>query len=154
MELKVYIDRLKEGSAEKFTGQVPSSFLDLGDRELVCTSPITLKGEAYLASDHLIIKLDIKTSFMMPCLVCNEMTHIDVHVPDFTHAEPLSSIPGSIFDISDLIREDILVQLPQFIECNGGSCPEREEIKKYLKQKKEEGKSKEAAQVHFPFSNL
>lgn len=154
MELKVYIDRLKEGAIEKFSGDIPSSFLDLIDKDLVCDHPVHVKGDAYLANDHLIVNLELKATVKIPCSICNQMTEISLHVPDFTHAEPISLIKGSIFDLSELIREDILIQIPQFVECNQGNCPERETIKKFLKKKKEDGTSKEATQVYYPFSDL
>ena len=154
MELKIFIDRLKEGSIEKLEGEVPPNFLELDDRDLQCTSPVKLKGQAYIATDHLLIQLHIETKIFMPCSICNEPTEIKIKIPDFTHVEPLSEIRSSIFDYTELLREDILLSLPQFTECHNGKCPERDLIKNYLKKEKKAEKSSSGEAVHFPFSDI
>lgn len=154
MELKIFIDRLKDGHIEKFSGELSTDFLQIKEEELTFTAPITLKGEAYLAIDHLILRLHIETKLSMPCSICNHPTELKVNVPDFYHAAPLSEIRSSIFDYTEALREDILLQVPQFIECNNNKCPERENIKVYLKTEKEPGQTPKASHVHFPFSDL
>ncbi|NDD57653.1 MAG: hypothetical protein EBZ47_00150 [Chlamydiae bacterium] len=154
MELKIFVDRLKDGQEEKISAEIPSDFLAIDESELHLTSPVFIKGNAYLASDHLILKLDVKTKISIPCSVCNQPTEVSIHLPDFYHTEPIQDISGSVLDFTDLVREDILLLVPQFVECNQGKCPERGEIKKYLKPT-ENGQSHTAKEhVHFPFSNL
>ena len=154
MELKIFVDRLKEGSIEKLEGEVPPDFLEVGDQDLKCTSPVKLKGQAYIATDHLLIQLHIETKISMPCSICNEPTEIKINIPDFTQVEPLSEIPSSVFDYTDLVREDILLSLPQFTECHDGKCPERDLIKNYLKKEEKAKKPASEEAVHFPFSDL
>lgn len=154
MELKIFIDRLKDGHIDKFSGELTPDFLQVREKELTFTGPIKLKGEAYLASDHLILRLHIETKLSMPCSICNEPTELKINVPDFYHTELISEIRSSIFDYSEALREDILLQVPQFIECHGGKCPERENIKVYLKKEKVPGSKQAASHVHFPFSDL
>jgi predicted SprT family Zn-dependent metalloprotease len=55
MELKIYIDRLKDGKLEKLSASVPTAFLDTHDAELSFQDTLTLSGEAYIANDHLIL---------------------------------------------------------------------------------------------------
>jgi uncharacterized metal-binding protein YceD (DUF177 family) len=154
MELKIFIDRLRDGHIEKFSFKAPSAFLDLNEKDLSCSAPIDIDGEAYIATDHLILKLDLSTTISMPCSICNEPTEIKLHVPDFYHAEPLQEIKGAVFDYTECLREDILIQVPQFTECHGGKCPERENIKNFLKKEIPSANSTPSSHVHFPFSNL
>lgn len=143
MELVIYVDRLADGEVEKFEGTISSAFLgtDPGFQDTV-----SLSGEAYVAQDHLILKLQAKTAAKLPCSICNELTEVPLELTDFYHAEPLESI-GSSFDFSNLLREDLLLQLPQFAECEG-NCPEREKLKKFL------NKPATVDSSQFPFSSL
>lgn len=149
MELVIYIDRLKDGLVEKFSGTTDTEFL--GD-DPSFDKTLTLSGEAYVTGDHLILKLQAKTMARLPCSICNELTEVPLSLSDFYHAEPLSDIP-SVFNFSELLREDILLQLPLFVEC-GGNCPQREEIKKFLKKPAEESAKGSLHDVQFPFSDL
>jgi uncharacterized metal-binding protein YceD (DUF177 family) len=66
------------------------------------------------------------------------------------HAVPLSEIKGNEFDFREVIRENLLIEVPSFAECNG-RCPEREKLKKYFKQGDGKTDQEEGQQ---PFSNL
>ena len=72
----IHIDRLKEGKSLKIEETFSPKDLDLGDDSLKFDSRIEIKGNTYLAEDHLVIQLDIKGSAIMPCLVCNKETKI------------------------------------------------------------------------------
>lgn len=146
MELKIYTERLKEGQKETFSGSI--SCLSMPEeKDLSFKKEIELSGEAYVAGDHLIIKLDAKAIAFMPCCVCNNPVTVQVNLCDFYHAEPLEEIKSSIFDFSELVRTDLLLQLPQFAECQG-SCSERKNLKQFLKEKNT------ACNANFPFAEL
>ncbi len=146
MELIVYVDRMKEGQEELFEGTLSTSFLG---KDPGFEATLDLLGQAYVSGDHLILKLEAKTGAFLPCSICNEPVLVPLALTNFYHAEPLSEIP-SVFDFSNLLREDLLLQLPLFAEC-GGNCPERQSIKNFLKETSEEDSTKS---VQFPFSNL
>lgn len=147
MELKIYVDRLKEGKKEVFHGKISSDFM-VQESDLFFDKDMELDGEAYVAGDHLIIKLTAKVLAYMPCSICNKPTAFPLILSDFYHAESLEDNPSPTFDFSELLRTDLLLQLPSFIECQG-NCPERANIKKYLKQDTAKNDN-----THFPFSNL
>lgn len=147
MELKIYVDRLKEGQKETFKGKISSDFMPK-EQELFFEKEMTLSGEAYIAGDHLMIKLNAKILAFIPCCICNKPTEVPLILSDFYHAEPIEEIPAAIFDFSELLRTDLLLQLPKFIECQG-KCPERDTIKKYLKQE-----TTQKDNINFPFSML
>jgi uncharacterized metal-binding protein YceD (DUF177 family) len=145
MELVIYVDRLKDGSVEKFKGTISTDFLGT---DPLFGSELSVSGEAYVTGEHLILKLQASTEAKLPCSICNGLTCVPLKLTDFYHAEPISEIP-SVFDFSELLRQDLLLQLPLFAECEG-NCPEREEIKKFLKKET----SAALHNVQFPFSDL
>lgn len=141
---KIYVDRLKNGLTEKIDFTVDSDFLDAPD--IAFSAPATVQGEAYLADEHLIIHLQAQTEAKVPCVICNTPFTMKIVVSDFYHSTPLSEIKTAVFDFGPLLREDILLQIPQFAECSEGKCPERVDVSKFLKKKK--------ADAQFPFSTL
>ena len=148
MELKLFIDRLKQEGTETFSYQLPSHLLNIEEKDLSCSSDVLIEGSAYLAIDHLIIKMNLSTTIAMPCNICNEQTNIAICLPNLYHAVPIEEIRGSIFDLLELVREEILLQIPQFTECEG-NCPQRSDMKKYLTSEKPK-----ETNTHFPFLTL
>ncbi len=150
--LKVYIDRLKGGTTQKIAETLPPDFLDIKEEELIFKDPVRVRGEVYLADDYLVIQLNVETTAQLPCAICNEIISFPVVIKNANITLPLSEINSAIIDLSEKIRETILLQIPLFTECNNGKCPERENIKKFLKT--EEKPSDPEDVTHFPFSNL
>lgn len=146
---KIYVDRLKDGQTEKIEEMAPPDFLDVHESELNFLEPVSVSGEAYLADDHLVMHLKIKTDAQMPCSICNDKLKFLIDIPDFYLAEKLEELKSPIFDYSSELREAILVQVPAYAECCNGRCPERESIKKYLKNSQPE-----ETPHSFPFSEL
>ncbi|MCB1148733.1 MAG: hypothetical protein KDK48_01080 [Chlamydiia bacterium] len=145
--LKIYIDRLAGGHVHKFEEDVDPSLLEMDDAVLRFTKPIRLKGEGYIASDELILHFTVEAVAEMPCSVCNEWTPWELRLKDVYVALPLSEVKGAVFDIGEIVREEILVNIPYVIECEG-SCPKRSELGKLLKEEKPEG------DVYHPFADL
>lgn len=151
-ELKIYVDRLQNGLNLKIEETLSSDFLDLNEDELAFKEPVHVKGEAYLADDHLIIHLSIDTAAIMPCSICNQPIRFPIHIKNICLTQPLNEIQGAIFDLGEEVRETVLLQTPLFLECSGGKCPERESMKKFFKE--EHPPSKDEEKVNFPFANL
>ena len=148
--LKIYIDRLKGGQTQKLDESLPPDFLEIDEEDLLFEDPVSLQGETYLADEHLIIHLNIETTAYLPCSICNDAVQTPIAVKNIYLTVPLSDIKGAIFDISEEVRESILLQTPLFTECNQGKCPERENIKKFLKP----GEESSHNIIHFPFLDL
>jgi uncharacterized metal-binding protein YceD (DUF177 family) len=146
-KLKIYIDRLQEGNVEKINQTIPPDFLDVQEEELSFPEKVDLAGEAYLAEDHLIVHLRVKTTALLPCSICNAPVAVPLALAEFYLSEALNELKGPIFDLTFPLREAILLEIPAFAECNGGNCPERKNLAPYLKKSN-------AAQDHFPFENL
>ncbi len=146
--LKIYVDRLKSGDTESIDEKVTPDFLE-AEKELSFPAEVTISGRAYLANDHLILQLKIKTKARLPCSMCNQTLETSLEVPDFYLTVDLTDLPSAIYDYTDEVRSALLLKVPQFTECNEGSCPNRPDINKYFKSP-----SKTDDGNHYPFSTL
>lgn len=146
---KILIDRLKGGHTQKIEEALESTFLGPAESELQFPGKVSVKGEAYLTDDHLIIHLKARTKASMPCAICNEMIQIELKVDNFYHTEPIEEIPSAIFDYSELLREALLIELPRTVECNQGNCSQRATIKPFLRSEARADTTK-----HFPFADM
>lgn len=150
MELKIYTDSIKNDSKFSFKEIISTHNLLPKESDLIFADTLKLSGDAYLAGDHVMIDLNAQLAVQMPCSICNEPVSLTLKLSHFTHAEPLEEISGGVFDFTSLLISSLLLELPQFIECNG-QCPERENLKKYLKNPETSSSTKS---VQFPFSGL
>jgi uncharacterized metal-binding protein YceD (DUF177 family) len=151
---KIYTEQLRDGHIEKINEVFSSDFIDIHERDLDFRDSVILTGEAYLADDNLILKLKIRTTATLPCVVCNEPLKKEVRIENFYHVEPLEEIKGrSCFNFKDVLREAIVLEAPAFAECLD-QCPHRREIKKYLKNPLPEKKNPPEDEGYRPFSDL
>jgi uncharacterized metal-binding protein YceD (DUF177 family) len=142
--MKIYIDRLKEGQTLKIDESLSPDFLDVHEKDLLFAEPVRLEGEAYLANEHLILHLNIETTARLPCAICNDPVNLRISIKNIYLTEPLAEIKRAVFEVTEEVRESILLQTPLFTECNGGKCPERENLKPFLKEDV----------TNFPFADL
>lgn len=155
-KLKIYIDRLKDGHIETLDLELPPSSLNiLDERELSFPSPVKIHGEVYLADEHLIICLSLNTVIFLPCSICNERVETPIEIQKSYTTVPLDEIRSAIHDLTEEIRETLLLQVPPFIECHGGSCPERSELKKFMNSPTDSTEETPPPSTHyFPFADL
>ncbi len=147
---KIYIDRLTNERVEKISTTIDSKFLAVNEAELHFDPSISVKGSAYLTKNHLIICLNADIRLSQPCKVCNALVSHKISLKNFYHAENLENISGGVYDYSQNLREALLLEIPAFVECNDGKCPDRRELEKYLIDKS----SQQSPAEHFPFKNL
>lgn len=150
---KIYVEKLRRGDTEKISESLPSDFLDIHEEEISFPEPIAIEGEAYVANDSLMLKLNASTMLYMPCSICNAKVGVGIKLQDFYHSEPLEETKSGIFNFKEILREAILLEIPQFAECHDGKCPRRDEIKKYLKKPKS-GEDENAPEGYQPFADL
>lgn len=143
---KIFIDRLKTQGTEKIFETLGSEILGPEEEELKFPSPVQVKGEAYVADDHLIVHLEATTFALLPCSVCGQKVRIALGIDAFYHAEPLENIGSALFDYGPLLREALLLELPFKVECKEGNCPERAGILPYMKR--------DESSENFPFADL
>lgn len=143
-QLKIFTQQLSEDARETINLTLAPDFLDLKEDELRASSPVKIEGEAYVLDDMLMVQLEVETTIEMPCSICNKMTKVQLENKNVVVSLPLSELPSSVFDYTDLLREEIVMLIPPFAECKKNGCPERASLKP---------KPKEPSQ-NFPFADL
>lgn len=146
--LRIYIDRLKDGHKEVIHEEMPVSLLQVEEKELKFLGPVFLDGEVYLVDQELVLHLSAKVKAALACSICNQEVPYNIVISDSYQNVPVEEIKGAVFDMTELVREMILLEVPPFIECEGG-CPRRDEINNFLKKKSGVDPSN-----HNPFSDL
>lgn len=130
--LKIYVDRLRDGSSEVLHLELPASLFEVEEEELELKDKVIVDGSVYLADSDLIAQLDLRATATMPCKVCNDATDVEINAAKLYHVQSVSEIASGVLDLSPLIREQLLLECPRFTECGGGKCPTRAEIAQYL----------------------
>jgi hypothetical protein len=151
-QFKIYVNRLKEGQTHLHDETVSPEFLDIHEDALCFQESVRVTGSSYLADDHLITHLDVSAAAFIPCSICNGPVRIPIVIKNLYLSMPLSEIRGAVYNLCDEIRESILLQAPQFAECNEGNCPNRPYLQKFLEKDMDEKKKPASDSVHFPFS--
>ncbi len=142
-KLQIPIDCLKNDNIYKFEKNVSFEELDIDqEKELKFTKPLFIEGKAYIASDTLILALNIKFYISIPCSICNKFFEKVFIIKNLHITEKLSKII-SVYDFKDEIRNACFLEIPSYIQCSE-NCHEINNIKKYLNVTKE----------NFPFSKL
>lgn len=135
-QFRIYVDRLSDGRVEEINLSFDPAFMDVQEEELAFPSQVAIKGKAYVSDGRLILSLKLQTHAQLPCSICNQLTKIPVVIGDFIHTQEIATIKGNIFNVSHVLREAILLELPLTAECLNGACPQREELKQYFTKPK------------------
>lgn len=146
----INIARLEGDKTEKVTCQFPPEIMDIEESELQFIEPITCTASAYLASDHLIIHLDIDAVASLPCTTCNDPLKKNISLRHVYYSSPIDELKTPEVDLRPIVRENILLETPHFAECTLEGCPEKEAIKGYFATANESP----ADDSHFPFAEL
>lgn len=146
--LKIYIDRLKDGRKELIQEQFSPEEIALNDQEIPFSGPVSLKAEVYLVDDELVLHLDLSATSTHSCSVCNQEVKHSIIIKNCYQTVEKSQIKGAIYDMSGLLRELLLLEVPSFVECED-NCPRRKDMEKFLKRVDEKSASHEN-----PFSHL
>ncbi|MBP9841375.1 MAG: hypothetical protein KBC64_02990 [Simkaniaceae bacterium] len=141
--LKIYIDRLAGEKTEAIQESALAALMDVNEEELRFQVPIEIEGSAYLAGDHLVLHLKVETEATQPCSLCNSEVHSKITLDDFYHTIPLDDCKAPVYDYTEVLREAILLEIPQFAKCHQG-CPEHSAIKPYLCKEK----------AYYPFGEI
>ncbi len=150
--LKIYVEQLRGGKNWPLHLDLEPDFLDICEKELTFVDPIRLDGQAYLAHEELVVQVSIKTKAQVPCRICNEPFKVNIVVDKLMHLEPIAGLKRGFFDISGILREAILLEVPSIAECHSGHCPARRDVERYL-SKPSQGNDDEIEGYH-PFRDL
>jgi uncharacterized metal-binding protein YceD (DUF177 family) len=136
LQLVFFIDRLQEQEAEEVVCQLPPTSMEVDEPTLAFREPVNIQGEAYLADNYVVFHGSATTQASIPCTVCNEWVAIPVKLEEFYHAEPVEQAVKGAIDFGPIIRDALLLEVPQFAECGGGQCPKRAELVPFLRAEK------------------
>jgi uncharacterized metal-binding protein YceD (DUF177 family) len=118
--------------------EVPGELLELEqDKFARADGPIQVDLFAYVVSHELIVKGTLKAPVKLLCGRCAEFFSTFLTVSSFLRAYPISEGVDKV-DLSEDIREDILVDMPTYPACpwkGEGVCPfsgvDLDEMKRY-----------------------
>lgn len=151
-EFKIFVEQLREGRERKISETLDPAFLDIDEPDLAFEKPVELEGVAYLAENELVLHWDVKAEALISCCICNEKVAVPLHVQNFYYSEPMDEIKSGVYNFKELLRETILIEVPLFVECNGGNCPLRKEYADYLKNPSDSQPDQEEG--YHPFADL
>jgi uncharacterized metal-binding protein YceD (DUF177 family) len=145
--LRIFIDRLREQGKQDITCILGPDFVGVSEAQLEFVDPVAVSGEAYLADDYMVLHGRASTQARVPCNICNEWVTIPVEADEIYQAEPLSEAVKGVIDFGPTVRDALLLEVPQFVECGEGHCPQREVIDHLLHKESDQSASN-------PFQNL
>ncbi len=125
-----------EGSP--LTGEIPETILELeNDKFARGDGPIEYDLFAYVVTNELIVKGTFKAPVKLLCGRCAEFFSTFLTVSSFLRVYPISDGVEKV-DLTEDIREDILVELPTYPACawrGEGVCPhsgvDMDELKRF-----------------------
>jgi uncharacterized metal-binding protein YceD (DUF177 family) len=143
--LIVSLDHLNTDEEMPISFVLEPSFLELSPQdEMKPSRPVVIEGTVSLVDDYVLLNMEIRAFFHVHCASCNDVFEYEVCLDQFSHQELLENIARRKWDVSEIVREAIVIELPLFPQCGGKECLHMDEIQKYfhtLSEEKEEEKS-------------
>ena len=122
--LTIDLRKLPE-SGSQLEGELSCEVFDLGPEENARTeSPLRYSLIIRRSGDFLDIEGGIEAVFSMECGRCLERYKLAIKKPEFRAEIPLENL--NIIDLTDSLREDILLDLPGYPRCEDGNVDVRE----------------------------
>lgn len=118
------IRSLPEGG-KQVSGTLPASFFQLEEKDLLkAESPLTYELNIAKDDKDIIVTGSLGAAFSLECGRCLERFQHRVDLPYYQAELPIEK--ETTMDLTDLIREDILLTLPTFPRCEDGNVEPRE----------------------------
>ncbi|TDU73163.1 uncharacterized protein DUF177 involved in 23S rRNA accumulation [Prosthecobacter fusiformis] len=110
---------------KQITGTLPASFFNLPEADTVkAESPLIYDLNFIKDDKDIIVTGSLDATFSMECGRCLERFQIQVDLPEYEAEVPIEK--ETTMDLTDLIREDILLTLPNFPRCEDGNVELRD----------------------------
>ncbi|TAN38046.1 MAG: DUF177 domain-containing protein [Verrucomicrobia bacterium] len=124
--MKIEIPKLAP-EGEQFTGAEPAALLQLDVPEQIrAEGPIQYDFFAQLLGHELVVRGSLSADLAVTCGRCAEMFSTNMAISDFLRTFDLSG-GQEIVDLTDDIREEVLLHLPHYPVCKPdcqGLCPQ------------------------------
>lgn len=110
---------------KQVTGTQPASFFNLEETDLVkAESPLVYDLNFIRDDKDILVTGSLDATFSLECGRCLERFQMQVDLQDYQAEVPIEK--DTTMDLTDLIREDILLTLPNFPRCENGNVEPRE----------------------------
>ncbi|MEN3941201.1 hypothetical protein WJU23_07900 [Prosthecobacter sp. SYSU 5D2] len=110
---------------KQVTGTQPASFFNLPETDLVkAESPLTYDLTFIKDDKDIIVTGSLDATFSLECGRCLERFQMKVDLAEYEAEIPIEK--DTTMDLTDLIREDILLTLPNFPRCEDGNVDPRD----------------------------
>ena len=83
--------------------------------------PLNYRAEASLVSENLLLRGNFDLPFELNCCRCNQSFRHTVRLSEHSLLAPLGNL--TLIDLTDALREDIILALPDFPHCSNGDNP-------------------------------
>ena len=114
--MKVHVLQISPDEGKHYEGEEPSSILELADPRTVPVSPITYSLEVGVSDDGVWAHGPIGVDIDCECVRCLSRFVLPIRVDDFACQVELEG--REMVDLTDNIREDILLALPAHPHCD------------------------------------
>jgi len=109
----------------RLTGEIPQDVFDVGDDHLRPASALTYDCELAVTGEALLVTGDFEASFELECARCGTPFVFRLQLHGHTIQEDMENC--AILDLTNTLREDILLALPAYPHCDEGpdarQCP-------------------------------
>jgi uncharacterized protein len=114
--MKIHILQIPE-EGKHVEGEDPACVFALEEETVEAVAPLAYSLDVGLSDGGLFATGEISTVFRMQCVTCLEYFELPVVVDDFACQVELTG--REEVDLTDLLREDILLALPPHPHCDG-----------------------------------
>ena len=145
------LDHLQQDEELPISWTLDPSFLDLAPNdEVQPTRSVVVKGTYSSVGEYVMFEVSMQAFFSLPCALCNERFEYEVCIGKFRHQELAENIKQKKWDIGELLREVLLLELPFFPQCGGKQCLHHEEVQRYFSK----GTSEKEGETKNPFQDF
>ncbi|MES2738979.1 MAG: hypothetical protein V4672_21865, partial [Verrucomicrobiota bacterium] len=110
---------------KQVTGSLPASFFQLPENDLVNAETPVVYDLTFIHDDKdIIVTGSLDATFSLECGRCLERFQQRVHLAEYQAEVPIEK--ETTMDLTDLVREDILLTLPNFPRCEDGNVDPRD----------------------------
>lgn len=110
---------------KQVTGTLPPSFFELPEKDsAIATSPLTYDLNILRDDKNIMVTGSLDATFSLECGRCLEHFAHRVEMTDYQTEAAIEK--ETTMDLTDLIREDILLTLPNFPRCENGNVDLRD----------------------------
>jgi uncharacterized protein len=112
---------------KQLAGTLPHSFFDLDPKDIVqATGPMNYEIEVMRDEDDLILTGKLDATFELECGRCLGRFAYEVEIDEYQGEVTIEDVNAAMIDLTDVIRDDILVALPSYPRCEDGNVDPRE----------------------------